>query len=104
MNFIFGLLFLLHLGSPSKIVGEETQDCFLYGAYYVGESMNDPDQDRTPTVENCQSLCQTVSDCVAFSWADGSHDMEEWRLLCTLWSETVYILVDKHYVSGPRNC
>jgi hypothetical protein len=104
MKFIPVLLFLLHLGMSQPIIEAKTADCFTYGAQYVGVSLNNPEQDRTPTAEDCQSFCQTVSDCVAFSWVDGGHDWEELRLQCTLWSETVYILVDKHYVSGPKQC
>ena len=104
MKIFLCILFLLNAGISIATMEQQTADCFTYGAKYMGVSLNDPAPDQTDNAEDCQSFCQTVPGCGSFSWVDGNHDTEELRLLCTLWFEYDYIMVDKHYVSGPREC
>ena len=81
-----------------------SSDCFDRGRQIAGIALNNPEEDHTPSPEACQLFCQTVFDCVAFSWVDDSYSLEYLRLSCTLWEEVKVDLVDKHFVSGPRTC
>ena len=95
------LVILLQSSHGSSLPSSE---CFDYGLQYAGEALNTPEQDKTPSPEACQLFCQTVFDCVAFSWVDDSYSLENLRLSCTLWAEVMVDLVDYHFVSGPRTC
>ena len=95
------LVILLH---PNHSTPMPSSECFLPGAQYAGVALNTPEEDHTPSPEACQLFCHTVFDCVAFSWVDDSYSLEELRLSCTLWGEVMVVLVDEHFVSGPRNC
>ena len=95
------LVFLLH---PSYGTSLPSGECFDQGIQYAGVALNTPEDDQTPSPEACQLFCQTVFDCVAFSWVDDSYSLENMRLSCTLWEEVMVYLVDYHFVSGPRTC
>ena len=102
-TFVFQIILLFFCFLPTVLL-DVPEGCFISGLQYAGVALNEPERDRTPTAEDCQRFCQTVFDCTDFSWVDNSHGLEEMRLRCTLWSETMVLLVDEYYVSGPKEC
>ena len=101
MTYHFLLLICL---LPKVLLVEVPGECFNPGVQYAGVALNEPERDKTPSAEACQLFCQTVFDCTDFSWVDDSYSLVELRLGCTLWSEVKVWLVDKHFISGPREC
>merc|ERR1711902_53537 len=103
-SIIILILFNLLMPGVPGLSQPEMPDCFMPGLQIAGVIINDPLQSRTPSPEACQLFCQTVFDCVAFSWVDDTYSLENERLSCSLWSEVKVDLVDDHFVSGPKYC
>lgn len=105
LKIIVALAAFFQISLSSAILPEKHQDdCFIHGLQSAGLTVNDPLQDKAPSAEACQLFCQTVFDCVDFSWADATYSWTEYQNSCWLFSEVKVDMVDEHFVSGPKYC
>merc|ERR1719367_402244 len=95
----FLVLAVLKVSLSSSLLSQKEDftsqdDCFTYGLQYVGVTVNEPLEDKTPSPEACQLFCQTVFDCADFSWADATYSWTEYQNSCWLFSEVKVDMVD----------